>query len=49
MRMLSESLMLSATAMMTRPLTIVALDTVAVPKPTMSPTLVTIAAVLPKL
>ena len=48
MWMLSESLMLSATAMMTKPL-IVALDTVAVPRPTMSPTLVTIAAVLPKL
>jgi hypothetical protein len=47
MWMLSESLMLSATAMMSKPLTTAGLDTEAAPKPTMSPTLVTIAAVLP--
>jgi hypothetical protein len=45
--MLSESLMLSATAIMRRPLTTVDLDTEAAPNPTISPTLVTIAAVLP--
>src|SRR5215472_7172120 len=47
--MLSESLMLSARAVMSRPLTRAALDTEAAPKPTTSPTLVTMAAVEPKL
>jgi hypothetical protein len=37
----NESLMLSATAMMSRPLTTVDLDMEAAPKPTISPTLVT--------
>jgi hypothetical protein len=45
--MLSESVMLSATAMMSKPLTTADLGTEAASKPTMSPTLVTIAAVLP--
>ncbi len=43
----SESLTLSATAMMSRPLTIAARGTSAAPKPTIRPTLVTMAAVLP--
>jgi hypothetical protein len=47
--MLSESLMLSASATTSRLLTIVAVPAVAVPKPMMIPMLVTMAAVPPKL
>jgi len=47
--MLNESLRLSANPMITSPPTMAALDTEAAPNPTMRPTLVTIAAVPPKL